>query len=456
VPLAPNSATAAAADAAAPGVLAAAAKPAFSPERFAGLMARLGPFERAPHLAVGVSGGPDSLALVLLLAEWAHSRGGRLDALTVDHRLRPESTAEAQQVERWLANLPGVTHRILAWTERKPESGIQAAARAARYRLLADHCRAHAILHLCVAHHRDDQHETHRLRAGHGSGAVGLAGMSAARPLEGVRLLRPLLGVAKAELVALLETRDQQWVSDPSNSNLAFERVRLRAAATPEAETRDGAALHRLGLERQRLEAEAARILAESLTVHPSGWAEIDAQDLAETAASSLAFGWVLQSLGGNDYPVSDDRRREALARIGSEGAADFTLGGCHLRCSGKKLEIHRDWGAVRARLEARPGTSALWDGRFTVTVSPGLSPNSGLTIARLGEHGIRQLGRLGHPQAAFGIPEPARKALPALWQDDRLLAAPFLGFGPGVPAGGVEARFRPARAAASGGFTVA
>jgi tRNA(Ile)-lysidine synthase len=436
-------------------MLAAAAGPHVSPERFADLMARLGPFERAPHLAVGVSGGPDSLALTLLLAEWAQSRGGHLDALTVDHRLRADSTAEAAQVGRWLAHLAGVTHHILPWTEAKPESGIQAAARAARYRLLAAHCRDRAILHLCIAHHRDDQHETHRLRAGHGSGAIGLAGMSFLRPLDGVRLLRPLLGVAKGELVALLEARGQAWISDPSNTNLAFERVRLRESAAPET-AQAGATLHRLGLERQRREAEAARILAASLTVHPSGWAELDAGDLAEVEAASLAFGGLLQSIGGNDYPVADERRREALVRIKTEGAAGFTLGGCHLLRRGALLQIHRDWGAIRDRLEVSQGTSALpdgplWDGRFNVAVSPDLSPNSGLTIARLGEHGLRQLGRLGHPQAESGIPEPARKALPALWQEDRLVAVPHLGYGRGL-----EARFMPARGAASGGFTVA
>jgi tRNA(Ile)-lysidine synthase len=427
-----------------------------SPERFAGLMARLGPFERAPHLAVAVSGGPDSLALTFLLAEWAHSRNGRLDALTVDHRLRPESTGEALHVGRWLAQLPGVTHRVLTWTDPKPESGIQAAARAARYRLLAAYCRDQAILHLCVAHHRDDQHETHRLRQGHGSGPLGLAGMSALRPLDGVRLLRPLLNVAKAELVALLEARGQAWISDPSNANPAFERVRLRESATRETATGEtapaGAALHRLGLERQRLEAEAARLLAERLTLHPSGWAELG--ELPDSEAARLAFGGLLQSLGGNDYPVSDDRRREALARLGKDEAG-FTLGGCHLkRQAGQgapKVQVYRDWGAIRDRLEPIPGTSALWDGRFNVTITPDLAPNSGLTIARLGEHGLRQLGRLGHPQAAFGIPEPARKALPALWRQDRLVAVPFLGFGKGL-----AARFRPARAAASGGFTVA
>jgi tRNA(Ile)-lysidine synthase len=101
-------------------------------------------------------------------------------------------------------------------------------------------------------------------------------------------------------------------------------------------------------------------------------------------------------------------------------------------------------------------GTIALWDGRFNVMVSPEQKPDSDLTIerltiARLGEQGLRQLGRLGHPQAAFGVPEPARKALPALWRDDRLVAVPLLGFGTGL-----LARFQPARGAASGGFTVA
>ncbi|MDQ7246503.1 tRNA lysidine(34) synthetase TilS [Dongia sedimenti] len=426
--------------------------PTLSPERFAGLMARLGPFERAPHLAVAVSGGPDSLALALLLAEWAGSRNGRLDALTVDHRLRAESGAEAEQVARWLAHLPGVTHRILAWSDEKPAAGIQAAARAARYRLLAEYCRARAILHLCVAHHRDDQTETHRLRAGHGSGSIGLAGMSAIRPLDGVRLLRPLLGVAKAELLALLTARAQPWIEDPSNRNPAFERVRLRATAESATDAQDAAALHRLGLERQRVEAEAASLLAESLLLYPSGWAELDLDAIAAgERAGRLAFGWVLQCLGGNDYPVSDQRRGEALGRLGADSGADFTLGGCHLRRRGQHVEVHRDWGAIRQRIPAEPGLRALWDGRFEVTLLPESPPLSGLTIARLGEAGLRQLGRLGHGLAGCGIPEPARKALPALWQGDRLIAAPLLGFG-----GGLQARFRPARGAASGGFTVA
>ena len=434
---------------------------ALTPDRFARLMARLGPFERAPHLGVAVSGGPDSMALTLLLAEWVQGRNGRLDAITVDHGLRAESAAEARQVGQWLAHLPCVTHRILSWSGAKPESGIQAAAREARYRLLAEYCRDNGILHLCVAHHRDDQIETHHLRAGHGSGALGLAGMSAIRPLDGVRLMRPLLGTPKAALLGLLTARGQAWIDDPSNANPAFERVRLRAAietvGKAEDDERATGQLHRLGLERQKLEAEAADLLAETLTLYPGGWGELAPAAFAATALPNLlAFGWVLQSLGGNDYRVSGERRAEALERIRAEASADFTLGGCHVRRSGRSLQIHRDWGAIRQRIAAQPGLQVTWDGRFAVTVSPRLAPNLDFTIGRLGEQGIRHLGSEGHTQSESGIPEPARKALPALWQGERLIAVPGLGFGPGQDDGGLVARFRPDRAAASGGFTVA
>nr|WP_083901585.1 tRNA lysidine(34) synthetase TilS [Azospirillum sp. B4] len=130
---------------------------------FARLMAPLGPFETAPVLAVGVSGGRDSLALTLLAHRWAQARGGRIQAFTVDHALRPESAAEAAQVARWLA-ARGIDHAILTWEGPKPATGLQAAARQARYALLAAACRERGILHLCLAHHREDQAETVALR----------------------------------------------------------------------------------------------------------------------------------------------------------------------------------------------------------------------------------------------------------------------------------------------------
>ena len=159
---------------------------------FAGLIETLGPFEQRPRLAVAVSGGPDSLCLCLLAAGWAAAQDGAVSALIVDHGLRPEAAAEARQVAAWL-RARRIDHHVLRWAGVKPATGIQAAAREARYRLLGDWCRAAGILHLLLGHHLDDQAETVALREARQSGAEGLAGMAAVRELAGLRLLRPFL-----------------------------------------------------------------------------------------------------------------------------------------------------------------------------------------------------------------------------------------------------------------------
>lgn len=183
-------------------------------------MAPFAPFEPRPILAVAVSGGPDSLALAFLAAAWAAKRRGRIVALTVDHGLRKDSGKEARTVGRWL-NDAGVAHHILTWKGPKPRTGIQAAARNARYRLLREWCRRQGILHLLVAHTRDDQAETFLLRLHRESGVAGLAAMPAISEEPDLRILRPLLTLPKARLIATLQARKQEWIEDPSNKNSA-------------------------------------------------------------------------------------------------------------------------------------------------------------------------------------------------------------------------------------------
>lgn len=176
------------------------------------------------RLAVGCSGGPDSLALALLAAE---AFPGRVHALIVDHGLRASSAAEAAQAKQWL-DAQSVPSDILVWTGDKPTSGIQAAAREARYRLLLQGCDRLGAGYLLLAHHLDDQAETFLLALGRGAGLNGLAGMAACRNKNEINLVRPLLQVAKARLVATLKARGQPWIEDPSNDNDRFDRVRLR------------------------------------------------------------------------------------------------------------------------------------------------------------------------------------------------------------------------------------
>jgi tRNA(Ile)-lysidine synthase len=187
-------------------------------------------WKSAPAIVLAVSGGPDSMALMWLAARWRGTlaRGPRLFAVTVDHGLRAESGAEARDVKR-LARSLELPHRTMRWTGPKPKTGLPAAARAARYHLLARAARAHGATHIFTAHTRDDQAETLLMRLMRGSGIAGLAAMARQSERNGVLLARPLLHVSKSQLVATLKKAKVGFADDPTNRDLNFTRPRIRA-----------------------------------------------------------------------------------------------------------------------------------------------------------------------------------------------------------------------------------
>ena len=187
----------------------------------------------APHARIGVavSGGPDSLALLLLAAE---ARPGQIEAATIDHGLRAEAPAEAAMVAAICEQL-GIRHATLTarWSE-VPETAIQERARNQRYRLLGYWAEERGLDALATAHHAEDQAETLLMRLARGSGVRGLAGMRprSVSPGAHVRLLRPLLGWRRAELEDICAATGLTPVADPSNQDARFERVRVRRALT--------------------------------------------------------------------------------------------------------------------------------------------------------------------------------------------------------------------------------
>ncbi len=187
-------------------------------------------WKQAPALVLAVSGGPDSTALMWLAARWrrALSRGPRLIAVTVDHGLRAEAARQALDVKA-LARSLKIEHRTMRWTGAKPKTGVPAAARAERYRLLARAARSTGATHVLTAHTCDDQAETLLMRLVRGSGIAGLAAIARETDREGVTLARPLLTVAKSRLVATLDKAGVGYADDPSNRDIAFTRPRLRA-----------------------------------------------------------------------------------------------------------------------------------------------------------------------------------------------------------------------------------
>jgi tRNA(Ile)-lysidine synthase len=202
-------------------------------------------------VAVGLSGGPDSMALTWLLSQIGTKYSGpHLHAITVDHGLRPESAAEAESVAKTVKDWPHMTHAILRW-EESVSSRIQEEARHARYELMAEYCREHGIRHLFLAHHIEDQAETFLFRLAKGSGLDGLAGMRAVQEYGGLFLLRPLLEVSKERLLATCVVEGIVYVQDPSNEKGDFARVRLRKSR---------AVLREEGLTSKRLGVTAARL----------------------------------------------------------------------------------------------------------------------------------------------------------------------------------------------------
>jgi tRNA(Ile)-lysidine synthase len=192
--------------------------------RFAADLDALAPTDAL--LGVAVSGGPDSIALLLLAAA---ARPGRVEAATVDHGLRAESAREAAMVAGVCDKLD-VPHRTLVadWNE-PPESNVQAEARSLRYRLLNDWAIERGLSAVATAHHADDQAETLLMRLARGAGVGGLGGTRSKRALsEEVMLIRPLLGWRKAELVALVSEAGIEAVDDPTNRDPRHDRSRIR------------------------------------------------------------------------------------------------------------------------------------------------------------------------------------------------------------------------------------
>jgi tRNA(Ile)-lysidine synthase len=416
------------------------------------LMAPLGPFERPPSVAVAVSGGSDSMGLGLLLAEWVTAQSGRLHVLTVDHGLRPEAAGECAQVAQIFAAIPGCSAHILKWDGEKPASGIQAAARKARYRLLTDWCRARGVLHRAIAHTADDQAETLAMRGAHRSGVAGLAGMAAVRPADGVRLLRPLLSVRRETIRAWLQARGQGWLDDPSNEATKFERVRVRQDLSSDQKERALELAAQLGSARDEFEHAAARLLCEAGQAHEAGYVSIDLDALldVDSETRNTALRQVMLAVSGADYaPDLDD----VLVSLGTTGqVTPRTLGGCFIQNLKGRFHVFREAAGIGAPIPVVPGWTGPWDNRFDLQVSKDPSPAEGWAVGPLGENGLRQaVNRFGIRLKRHAIPLPARLALPALWHGEHLVSQPHLKLGQGL-----AARASPRHTVTTCGFTVA
>ncbi len=458
---------------------------------FAALMAASPP--RFPW-AVAVSGGADSVALMVLCARWAaREEHPRPLVLTVDHGLRPEAARDAESVARWAASY-GLDCEILRWQGHKPETGLQAAARRARYRLLGAACRSRGITCLLTAHTEEDQAETFLLRLGRGSGVTGLSAMAPRAPLpdpdyRDIELVRPLLTVSRSRLRETLRRAGQEWIDDPSNEDSRFARVRMRRLLPLLAEQgltprQLAATAARLGRARQALEVMTDQVCAQAARFDPAGYVRLEGSALcaAPEEVGLRVLARLLKAVSGAVYPPRLQRLERLYACLvarGARGGSAFrgaTLAGCRVISTGRdgSVLITREWRALNRHQKTLTGTVSLcgasrlvWDNRFEVCLEAPAGPG-GLEgeVRALGRSGWQVLradldqGRAICDPAALPphrVPAAVRPTLPALWVGDDLAAVPHFGavrphvLPSSLPAGALKmtARFHPEWAAA-------
>lgn len=412
--------------------------------------ALLAPFglSRTDAVAVAVSGGPDSMALLVLAADEAKKSGRPLHALTVDHGLRAEASSEAEQVAAWAKSL-GVAHTTLTHEGDAPVASIQSEARDIRYGLMGQWCTANRIAALMVAHTQDDQAETLLLRLARGSGVDGLSGMAADVTRDGIRIIRPLLEVPRADLMPLLADRKQAYISDPSNRDERHARVRMRALKP---------LLEAEGLTAQRLAETAGRLsvardalagwtqshVAGCVTFDAGGWAQFDRKRLVtvplEIGLRSVSR--IVMAVGGGVYPPRLHHTRALLDRLGSAEFSGATLGGVRFAAHRSGVLAFREARAMAEPVPIQGAAPLVWDHRFEVS----LADATGLADAMGQDSGSWSIGALGVRDArrlrdelgpeVLTVPSAAASCIPAVYAQGRLLEVPALGYRPdgGVP----------------------
>ena len=373
--------------------------------------------QRPAKIGIAVSGGGDSMALLHLFARWSAQTGHPIAAVTVDHGLRAGSDKEAADVAAFCADL-GVPHDTLVWNTWDGHGNLQAAARDARYSLMADWARSHGVGGIALGHTMDDGAETFLMRLSRKAGVDGLAAMDRVFDRDGLTYARPLWMCSRAELRAYLTRNGVNWVDDPSNDDVDFERVRVRKALTQldELGLRADGLTHAATALRQARDALDHYTRVEATThVCAQGGDLIMAQhpgvpdDIARRLRSKI-----IQWMGQLPYPPRASAMQHLMDGLSLEGK--HTLGGAIVTVADGTMRIMRELNAVKSMTCP---TTDIWDGRWALD-----GPHADdLRIAALAD------GIADCPEwRGAGLSRASLMASPAVWQGATLIAAPVAG----------------------------
>ncbi len=407
---------------------------------FGKIFSNFGPFESNPEIAVGVSGGADSLLLVLLLQQWVLKKNGKLTALIVNHNLRSGSMAEIKILKGWLRKYK-INYKVFHWVGKKPKTRIQEIARSVRLKMLTDWCFQNGIIHLCLAHNLDDQAETFLIRLSRGSGVYGLSAMAPISVYKHVRLLRPFLFFGKERIILTLEKMKQDWIEDPSNKNTNFQRVRIRNIRSILGE--EGIDNNKLSQTSKNLGRAKAAILdnvsslaAESVSIYPEGYVILHRGKFlkAPEEIRLKLLSHILMCVSGKEFPPRL-KNLEKLDRVLCSSRKNFgsTLHSCQIESLKKsipdnKIIFFREMASIQDKKILLNGKSCIWDNRFQVSCDIKIK-NTMIYCTKLGADGLKQVLKFFPDAGGSSIPYKVKLALPSVWAGRSLLSVPHLNF---------------------------
>ena len=290
------------------------------------------------RMAVAVSGGVDSVCLLC----WVVALGMNVVCLHVNHGLRANAETESQYVRDLCARL-GVPCHVFYWTADKPTSGVEAAARTARYNFMTAFCHANNINVLLTAHQADDQIETFLMNLGRGSGLYGLAAMRRVSVRDGINIVRPLLDVPRAELQQYCDDNGIKYFTDEMNQDDQYTRVRIRqnrhvmTDMLGITDARILLAINNLGRTRDAIDNKIAELASTVIDSRRAMFTDSFLFDLAPEIRLKL-LGTLIQKIGGDTYQPRLNSLSNALRNLQRD--CKFTLGHCTLRRLGTRILI--------------------------------------------------------------------------------------------------------------------
>lgn len=325
-------------------------------------------------IAIAVSGGIDSLSLLLIGNEWAKSHNTKIIGLTIDHKLRKESTDEALYVNNLCQNL-NIEHYIIAWDEEKPETNIEFNAREARYNLMANFCKKNNINYILIAHHLQDQAETFFIRLFRGSSIDGLSAMKDITNIYDINIIRPFLNINKEVLKEFLLENNIKWIEDPSNSDEKYLRNKIRNFLNSfenkkEIVERINFAIDEINKSKIFIDKEVQKVECKTIQFSSFGSCTIDINKLLKQDDDIILkiLAKISMKISGNIYKPRLKKLKNLLQNLKTKNNIKYTFYGCIFETYNDNLLMaYREYNSILEDKKLKYDQEIVWDNRFKI-----------------------------------------------------------------------------------------